>query len=413
MKAYNRQLRHCAAALLLAGLCAWAAAPEFSSQTLFHRGEGNYLIYRIPGIVVTKAGTILAYAEARASDKGDWNAADILLRRSEDGGKTFSPPVKIASVSGPHVKNPVALMRKLGPPDAVTYSNPVMIADPQSGVVHFLFDVEYMRAFYSRSDDDGKTFSKPVEITSAFDAFRKGYDWKVLATGPGHGIRLRNGRLVVPVWLSLGTGNGAHRPSIVTTIYSGDQGRTWHAGEIAVPDTPEWINPNETAAIQLAGGRVMLNVRSESKAQRRIVVYSRDGATGWSRPEFQAQLVEPICFGSMARITERPPFDRNRILFVNPDNLARADGKDAPGISRDRKNLTVQMSYNEGKSWTVKRTIDAGSSGYSDLAVLPDGEVLCWYEKGIANQFPAESLVLARFNVEWLSHGRDSIRRKK
>jgi len=384
-----------------------AFADDIQRQELFHREQGDYLIYRIPGIVVTKAGTILAYTEARQSERGDWGPADILLRRSEDNGKTFSPPVKIASVPGPHVKNPVALAKNLGPPDAVTYNNPVMIADQKNGVVHFLFCLEYMRAFYSRSDDDGKTFSKPQEITAAFEELRPKYDWKVLAIGPGHGIQMRNGRLLAAIWLSLGTGAMAHRPSVTSTVYSDDKGRTWHAGDIAVPDTPEWVYPNETAAIQLADGRVMLNVRSESKAQQRLIVYSKDGSTKWSHPEFQPQLLEPICFGSMVRLSSKSSGGRNRILFVNPDNLSRADGKEQPGKSRDRKNLTVQLSYDEGKDWSVKRVVEAGAAGYSDLAVLPNHDILCWYEKGVANTFPAQSLILAKFNLEWLSEGKD------
>src|ERR1700738_2650830 len=95
------------ASLVFLAAAMQAAEPQFSTQELFRRGEGEYLLYRIPGIIVTKAGTVLAYAEARTSDKGDWNTADILLRRSTDQGKTFSPPRKIASVTGPHLKNPV------------------------------------------------------------------------------------------------------------------------------------------------------------------------------------------------------------------------------------------------------------------------------------------------------------------
>ena len=158
-----------------------------------------------------------------------------------------------------------------------------------------------MRAFYMRSDDDGVTFSRPVEITGAFVDFRRQWAWTVLATGPGHGIQLKNGRLVVPVWLSLGTGGSAHGESVTSVIYSDNHGRTWKAGEIAVPDTEETVSPNETAAVQLADGRVMLNVRSPSKAQRRIVVYSKDGARRWSAPVFHPQLPEPVCFASMVR----------------------------------------------------------------------------------------------------------------
>ena len=111
------------------------------------------------------------------------------------------------------------------------------------------------------------------------DVYDYPYDWKVLATGPNHSIQLKNGRLVVPVWLSTGTGGNAHRPSVTATIYSDNQGKTWKAGDIAVPCTEEWINPNETVAIELNDGRVMLNVRSESKAHRRLVTISPDGVT--------------------------------------------------------------------------------------------------------------------------------------
>ena len=127
----------------------------------------------------------------------------------------------------------------------------------------------------------------------------------MIATGPGHGIALRTGRLVVAVWLSTGTGGNAHRPSVTATIYSDDHGRTWKAGEIAIPDTPEFIFPNETTAVELADGRVMLNARSESKANRRLVTISPDGATGWSKPAFDDALLEPICEGSLSRIGDR------------------------------------------------------------------------------------------------------------
>src|SRR5690606_2417715 len=135
----------------------------------------------------------------------------------------------------------------------VTYNNPVLIAD-RDGTVHMLFCLEYERVFYQRSGDDGVTWSSPVEITACFDAFKKDYAWKVLATGPNHGIQLKNGRLVVPVWLSTGEGGNAHRPSVTATVFSDDGGRTWQAGEIAVPCTDTWINPNETVAVELVDG---------------------------------------------------------------------------------------------------------------------------------------------------------------
>jgi sialidase-1 len=393
----------CLAPALLAAQ-SWAAEPSLATTELYTKGKGDYLIYRIPGIVVTAKGTVLAYCEARKSDRGDWNAIDILLRRSTDGGKTFSEPRKIANVDGPHRKNPVALAQKLAKPEDVTYNNAVAIPD-RKGPVHFVFGYEYMRAFYMRSDDDGLTFSKPVEITSAFEPFRSDYDWKVIASGPGHGIQLRNGRLVIPVWMSPGTGGHAHRPSVTATIYSDDRGKTWKRGAIAVPDTPESVIPNETVAEQLADGRVLLNARSESPAHRRIQVTSPDGATKWSKPRFVPELLEPICFASVVRLSLAKGGGRNRLLFSNPDTLDPVSGTAKPGQRRERKNLAIQMSYDEGETWTVKKVLDPGSAGYSDLAVLKDGTILCLYET-------KTSMIIARFNLEWLTDGKDSQKKR-
>ena len=365
-------------------------AAGLERNEIFAADSGGYVVYRIPGIVVTGRGTVLAYCEARKSDRGDWNAIDIVMRRSTDGGRTFDAARRIAEAPGPYRKNPVALAQGLAATDDVTHNNPVMIADAkQPGVVHMVFNLEYMRAFYQRSEDDGVTWSKPVEITSAFDAFRPEYDWKVLATGPGHGIHLRTGRLVIPVWLSLGTGGHAHRPSVVSTIYSDDHGATWRRGDIAIPNTDDWVNPSETALVELRDGRVMLNARTESKARRRLVAVSAGGARGWSRPAFDDALPEPVCFGSIVR------HPRAGILFVNPDNPD----------DRTRRNVTVRLSRDEGKTWKVKRSVEPGGSGYADIAVAKDGAVLTLYERNedVKGRWRTQGLVLARFGVDWLT----------
>ena len=361
-------------------------AGDIVKTDLFRVGDHGYNLYHIPGIAVTAKGTILAWCEARKNAGHDWDDIDILLRRSTDEGETWSEAKKIVQVDGPKEKNPFALRLSRTDPNTVTYNNPVLIAD-RDGPVHMVFCLEYMRCFYQRSDDDGVTWSQPVEITKTFQAFREDYDWKVLATGPNHSIQLSGGRLLVPVWLSTGTGGNAHRPSVTATIFSDDAGQTWQAGEIAVPCTDEFVNPNETVAVQLADGRVMLNVRNESETHRRIVVTSPDGATGWSEPRFQQDLVEPIC---MAGLTRYDRGGKNLLLFSNPNTLSV------------RRDLTVHVSDDEGKTWPISRLVEDGFSAYSDLNVTHSGTILCFYGRSRKRNFAGDRLTLARFDIDWL-----------
>jgi sialidase-1 len=280
-------------------------------------------------------------------------------------------------------RNPVAIERNQGRPDDATYNNPIAIAGGD-GIVHFLFCREYDRIFYMRSTDDGSTFSEPVDITPAAEGFRPEYDWRVIATGPGHGIQLKNGRLVVPVWLSLATRGNGHSPSVTATIYSEDNGRTWRRGEIAVRDLPRSPNPNEAEAVELANGRVLLNVRTASDQHLRLTTTSKDGAHAWSEPRFQEDLPDPVCFSSITR------YRKKRLIFSNPADF------------KERRNLTVRLSEDDGKSWPTSRVLEPGPSAYSDLAVSPDGAVHVLYETGA--QSPYEKIVLASFDIDWLIH---------
>lgn len=403
----------CLMALVISGLWqatrAPAAGPFFQTRPVFTAEQGGYGGYRIPCLVVTKSGKLLAFTEARKT-RGDWAAIDILVRGSTDRGVTWSAPQMLSQVDGPVRKNPLAAAQKRGKPDEVTSNNPVPIVS-RDGTIHLVFCQEYFRVFYRQSDDDGRTFTKAVEITDQLEPFRKHYDWQVVATGPGHGLQLKSGRLLVPVWLSTGTGGNAHHPSVVSTIYSDDQGRTWQCGEIVADETDPLKDPSEAMAVELADGQVLLNIRSEANANRRAVAISPDGATNWTRPKFDEALVEPICMASIVRVSTQSDGGKSRIAFANPDNLRRAKGAESPGAKRDRKNLSVRLSYDEGQTWPVSKTIEPGASAYSDLAVGPDGSIYCLYERSdsVDEKIGPPSLVLARFNLEWLTDGKDSL----
>ena len=378
-------------ALILVAFGRIWVAEDLSSINLWNAGIGGYATYRIPVIVTTKRGTVLAYAAARRSLGSDWADTDIVLRRSIDGGRTFSQSHRIAGLGHG------------------TTDNPTAIADPRTGSIYMLFQQDYAHCFFLRSDDDGRTFSSPSDITAAFDGFRPAYQWNVLALGPGHGIVTRTGRIVVPVWLAAGVpssdGRRPHRPSAVATVYSEDHGRTWNHGDLVLISHDEMTNPSETAIAELSNGSILLNLRNESPQHRRIISISPDGASHWSSPAFDQALFEPVCAAGLVRIP-RHKGHPSTLLFSNPDSSTLSPTNKAGSYPRQR--LTVRASFDDGKTWPITELIDAGSSAYSDLTVTHDGTVLCLYESGTLNgkEGNVAHITLARFSFSWLQHAK-------
>lgn len=360
-----------------------AAAPLLEFNDVFPANTNGIARHRIPGVVVTPKGTVLAYCEARKNNSSDWGEIEVHLRRSTDGGRTWTAPVKIAHSGARLEGNP---RKKKGGEHEQTVNNPVAIVDRTTGAIEFLYCLNYARCYSMRSTDDGVTWSQPVEITASFEPFRKYYDWKVIATGPGHGVQLPTGRLVVPIWLAFG-GVGDHGPSAAATIYSDDHGKTWQAGEMAAPNTADYASPNETAAAVLSDGRVMLVTRNHSKPNRKMVTTSPDGATRWDKPSFPDALWEPRCMASLIGHPAIP----GGVLFSCPRTEPTT-----PGGKSAREKLSIQLSRDDGRTWPVLRELDAGPSAYSDLAVLADGTILCLYEA-------KNDIRMARMNAEWLT----------
>lgn len=378
-----------------------SSAPFLEKVDLFEARTNGYWTCRIPGIAVTKSDAVLVTTEARPGKGGDYDFNDVLLRRSTDGGRTFAPIVKLVDHTT-YGEGPV--------------SNFVMIPDRDTGRVVALFCHDYARVFTLHSDDDGLTWSKPIEITAAFDEFKTDYPWRVCATGPGHGTQLRSGRMIVPVWLSDGSGqefgrgkHRGHRPSIVSLVFSDDRGQTWKRGQIVsrhgdVVDGAPVVNPSETVAAELADGRVLFNMRSESPIRRRLVALSRDGVSDWTDHHWDQSLLEPVCMASLIRYAWPEGARPGTILFANPDNLENDLIRPGGSLAHDRKRLTVKLSRDNGTTWPVSRVLESGPSGYSDLAVLADGTILCLYEADLVTRMCDDRFVrLARFNLPWLT----------
>jgi len=325
-------------------------------QEVFPSGAGGVHLYRIPGVVITSKGTLIAYCEARRNSKADWGEIEVHMRRSLDGGLTWGPAVQVAHKGERIEGNPHKASE--GGNHEQTVNNPVAIVDHETGSVEFLYCINYARCFSIRSLDDGVTWSEPIEITQVFESFRKYYDWKVIATGPGHGIQLKSGRLVVPIWLAFGK-TGDHAPSASATIFSDDHGKSWQAGDLAVPNQGEFGNPNETMLAELSDGKVMLVSRNVSKPNRKLITIGPDGASGWSKPEFHPELYEPICMASVLAIPDQP----GTLVFSHPFKVPLgSDGKEVLATRGKRENLTIRLSRDDGKTWPIHRVLDPGKA---------------------------------------------------
>ena len=364
---------------------------EFRRTDLFTARSWGYFTYRIPGLVMSPSGTILAHCEARKNDKEDRGDIDIVMARSEDNGLTWQ-------------------MKKILDEGTRTVNNLVGIADRITGRIHFLYNVDYRQCYYMYSDDDGLTFSRPRDITPELATIRAQYNWESIGFGTGHGIQLRNGRLIAPFWMksARGKSKGPNDTFIsrVCVVYSDDHGKTWTTG--AIVDSEKGSKPTESTLVQLTDGRVMINSRNEMDEHRRLIAYSSNNGNSWTKPFLHQQLLEPISMGSIIRLSTSEKSDKNRILFVNPHNLLNTQGG---GKRADRKSLSIKVSYDEGETWSFNKVLEEGLSGYADLAVGSDGSIFCFYERGgvDGNMYDIEQLTIAQFNLTWLTDGADGL----
>ncbi len=352
------------------------AEPFFTQQDLFIGGLDGVNIYRIPALIVSPKGTLLAFCEAREGDDGD--PTDLVLKRSAYDGhpskprmlngyeRTFGYGVNWTRMQVVIPGNGQAIMQPCPVVDRTTGEILICCQEIRGGLANLLKNEWHGRCLILKSADDGLTWSRPMDITERVGHF---------AAGPGMGIQLRKGRLVIPGYSKDGS----------RVIYSDDHGKTWQAG---APVKKK--GTNESQVVELADGSLMLNMRQGGRC--RYVALSRDGGESWFKEFNEESLPDPGCQASLVRYPGQPKKTKDLLLFSNPPQ---------PGPFEARINLTVRLSDDEGKSWRVSRKVNAGPGAYSCMAVLPDGTIGVLYETG--SKHPYEKIAFARFNLDWLT----------
>lgn len=340
-------------------------------KLLFEAGKGPYKSYRIPSIITTKKGTLLAFCEGR-KEPGDAGDIDLLLRRSTDDGNTWSEPMVIWDDK----EN--------------TCGNPCPVVDEETGTIWLLLThnlgedsekeiitkkAERTRTVWvTSSKDDGVSWADPKEITKP----TKDPSWGWYATGPGVGIQIkhgpRKGRLVIPSDHSYDDPNGKVRGGPYEygshVIYSDDHGQTWELGGTIRPK----VNECQVVEVADGNGTLVMNMRSYFGTQRRTHAVSYDGGITWTDPVDVDDLVEPVCQASILRY-QWPDQGKSIMLFLNPAS---------PKI---RHNLTLRASFDEGKTWPAIKTIYPGPSAYSSFSVMNNGHLALFYEAGEKNRY--------------------------
>lgn len=333
----------------------------------FVAGEAGYYSYRIPALLVTPKGTLLAFCEGRKTSRSDHGDIDMVLRRSTDNGATWTPQ---------------QIVHEEGDTKKITIGNPAPVVDRNTGHVWLAFCRDNFRVFVTHSEDDGQTWSKPEEITK--NVSREGWEW--YATGPGNGIQLRSGRLVIPCDHKLDKGKEIQKYGYSHVIYSDDHGKTWKLGGITE------AGMNECEVVELANGNLLLAMRNYHGKSQRAFATSEDGGLTWNKPQYDRDIYCPVCQASIERLSLSEDQEKNRLIYSGPGG-------------KGRTNLTVRLSYDEGQTWPVSKVLHPGPSAYSSLAVLPDGSIGCLYEGGTKTAY--DKILFARFTLDWLTGGKD------
>ena len=336
---------------------------------LFVSGEGGYHTYRIPAMVTTNKGSLLVFCEGRKTSSIDDGDNDMLMRRSTDGGVSWSE---------------IMLVHEEGGDAIITIGNACPVVDRRTGIVWLTMNRGNDQVLVSHSKDDGQSWSTARDIT---DQVKKP-EWGWYATGPGVGIQLQHGpnwgRLLIPC---------DHRetkdrsgPSRSHIIYSDDHGRTWQLGGAL------GYRSNECQVAERIDGTLLLNARNHLSrdgkpelGKQRLIAVSSDQGLSWSDMKVQSSLVEPTCQASLISYPRRSDDGRSWMLFANPASRTA------------REKMTVRLSIDGGRRWSAGRLLYEGSSAYSSLSVLKDKRVGIVFERD-----GYKRISFAAFPVDWL-----------
>lgn len=334
---------------------------DLTFQTLFNaETEGNISCYRIPALTTAMNGDLIAAIDERGPSCGDLKLnkdINIVIKRSFDNGKTWTEAERIVDY-----------------PLGESASDPSFIVDESTGKIFLFFnymnlmeekDIYYLK--YVSSDDNGKSWSAPVDITEQITKPSWQKDFKFITSG--RGVQTEDGELVHTL---VNLEKGLH------LFKSSDHGESWQL--IESPIEPA----DESKIVQLENGNWMVNSRVR-QGELRFTHVSEDKGKTWTT-QAEPQLADPACNASIIKI-HAPIYSESKSILL----FSNANSPD------QRENMTVKYSLDDGVTWSKGKTIYSGSAAYSSMTYMQNGEIGLFFEKDnyLKNVF-------VRFSLDWL-----------
>jgi sialidase-1 len=352
------------------------AFADLTTKFIFKNGEEGYSCYRIPAIIALPGGDLLAFAEARKKDCDDFGDVDLVMKKSSNKGKSWSPLSVVADFGLLKTGNPAPVVDRFDPryPKGRLF---LLYNTATTSEAEVKKGIGVREVWYITSTDGGKSWSIPVNITLSVHkpfapAYNKSYrfseDWRTNALTPGHALQLTSGRnkgrlFVAANHAKIDSGANGQATSKAHCFYSDDHGTTWHLGADI-----NMAGGNESTAAELSGGGVLQNIRYQNRqVGRRILAFSGNGGENWDTAYISSELVDPVCEGSMVSVQYK---HKHLLLFSNPSSQVK------------RERMTITVSADQGKTWPISFLVDGGPSAYSDMAVIGSKKVGLLYEKG-------------------------------
>ncbi|WP_237563180.1 sialidase family protein [Algoriphagus kandeliae] len=354
-----------------------------AQETLvFEAGKEGHAIYRIPAIISLPNGELLAFAEGRVNGSDDFGDVNLVMKRSLDGGYTWSPLQTLIDYDSLQAGNPAPVVDRLNP----NYPEGVIFLFYNTGNNHE-YDVRMNRGvrevWMIKSFDLGRTWTEPENITQQvhkpnnpdFNPFYKNpEDWRHYANTPGHAFQFQSGphkgRIFVAANHSTGNPKEDWSDYQAHGFFTDDGGKSF-----GISESVEIPGSNESIAAELSNGRMIMSIRNQKgDIRQRILAYSSDGGKSWVEAYFEEELPDPVCQGSILDIGEKE----------GKTILAHSNAADP----LERNYLTIKISYDEGKTWDHIIPIDFSTdpkklpwTAYSDLVKLDDNTLGILYER--------------------------------